>query len=95
MVAGSREVDEVIFTVNSTDTLNERWEVTTSADTLLGSFYFLVHRSSGKAVKVATSMRSRRRSYVWSSFARQNEGVPLSARREIDRAIVRYLSSDN
>jgi hypothetical protein len=81
--------------VNSTDTSLGRWQVTSAADTLLGSFYFLVHSVSGKSVKVSTSKRSKRRNYVWTALSRQNEEVPEAERLEIDRALIRYLSSDN
>jgi hypothetical protein len=81
--------------VNSSDICKDRWEVTTAANTALGSFYFLVHTPSGKSVKVSTFMGSRRRTYLWSSLARKTESVPRAAQREVDRAIARYLSSEH
>lgn len=80
--------------MNDTDICKGRWEVTTAANTLLGSFYFLVHSPSGKSVKVSTFRASKRRSYAWSALARQTGEVPEAERREIDRALIRYLSSD-
>jgi len=71
-----------------------RWEVASASHTPGVSYYFVVHSSSNEEATVIVTSRKRRK-YTWNDKPRAKEEVPSTVRREIDKALVRYLSSSN
>lgn len=71
-----------------------RWEVASASHTPASSYYFVVHSISGEEVTVIVT-GAKRRKYTWNDKAREKEEVPGPVRREIDRALVRYLTTSN
>jgi hypothetical protein len=73
------------------DTTDDRWEVTTASHTLNCSYYLVFHEPSKKTIKVIIAGK-KKRTYSWNEAGRSKEPVPDPLRREIDRALIRYLS---
>jgi hypothetical protein len=78
--------------VNPSETTPNRWQVTTASHTSTASYYLVIQESSNSAVKVIIVGRKRR--YVWNDTARAKtkEKVSDLERKEIDKALVRYLT---
>jgi hypothetical protein len=84
--------------VNETDSAPGGWQVAASSNTILNTFYTVIHSASKEEVQVSISGKNRR-GYAWKkkgeetieALARQK--LPPATRREIDRAIIRYLTS--
>jgi hypothetical protein len=68
---------------------SDAWEVTTASHTNTASYYLVIQESSKLAIKVIIAGKKRR--YSWND-ARKKEAVPDEVRREIDRALIRYLT---
>jgi hypothetical protein len=70
-----------------------RWEVATASHTPAVSYYYVVHSVSNEAVRVIVASRKKKRIYTFNEAGREKEEVPGEMRREIDKALVRYLTS--
>jgi hypothetical protein len=77
--------------MDPTDIAADRWEVTTASHTSTASYYFVLKEVSSEVVKVIVA--GKKRTYTWNEAARKKEKVPDEVRREIDKALVRYLTS--
>lgn len=84
--------------MNKTDPALGGWEVTASSNTILNTFYTVVHSASKEEVQVSISGKNRR-GYAWKKKGKETvealsrQKLPPATRREIDRAIIRYLTS--